>query len=564
VVLTLALLPYAWGRVFVIALMVDRPEWLFLGLLIAGILLIILLSYHLAPAFDKRSWHRRFGWAMASAWMMLNGVLVAISSGDLLPRLLVLVLFLPATLWVPWAAWMCYRPLRWSARLGILALLVAIGVECPLLLRVEGLTGDARVNFAWRYARPSERPVEVPAGTTADLLHPTAHDYPQFLGPLRQAILPEAHLARDWKNHPPRERWRHAVGAGWSSFAIVGDFAITQEQRAAEECVVCYRVSDGSPVWLHADPVRFDSSMGGPGPRATPTIADGRVYTVGATGLLNCLDGATGQAIWSVDILKDNGAENLAHGVCASPLVLDNRVIVCPTGNKGPSLVAYDRDTGQRLWQQGKDQASYVSPLVAELVGVHQILLGTAVGVTGHDAKTGAVLWSFPWTNSTQVNCAEPIPNADGPGQVFFSSGYGKGCVLLRVAPATDGSWSATPIWESRAMKTKFTTPVIHNGFVYGLDDGILECVDLKTGKSRWKEGRYQHGQILLAGDLLLVQAENGTVVLVEPMPEGLHELGRIRALSSKTWNHPALAGRFLLVRNDQEAACYELPLEDR
>src|SRR5262249_17922522 len=149
-------------------------------------------------------------------------------------------------------------------------------------------------------------------------------------------------LARDWSKVPPRPLWRKEVGPGWSAFAVVGDYAITQEQRGAQEIVACYRVSDGEQIWTHEDAARFDSSMGGIGPRATPTIADGKVYTVGATGILNALDGETGELLWSVDILKDNDGHNIDHGVCGSPLVLGDRVVVSPTGAKNSSLAAYD------------------------------------------------------------------------------------------------------------------------------------------------------------------------------------------------------------------------------
>src|SRR5262249_394469 len=185
------------------------------------------------------------------------------------------------------------------------------------------------------------------------------------LGPLHQGIVSNVRLARDWSVKPPRELWRQPVGTGWSSFSIAGNYAITQEQRDSAECVVCYRLSNGAVVWIHADPALFDCSMGGPGPRATPTISDGKVVAVGATGILNCLDGATGKPLWSVNILTDNGAENIEHGVCGSPLVAGDQVIVSPTGTNGISLAAYHRDTGKRLWQGGQDRASYASPMLA-------------------------------------------------------------------------------------------------------------------------------------------------------------------------------------------------------
>jgi outer membrane protein assembly factor BamB len=226
------------------------------------------------------------------------------------------------------------------------------------------------------------------------------------------------------------------------------------------------------------------------------------------------------------------------------------------------SLAAYDCETGRRVWQAGKDKASYGSPLLAKLAGVRQILLFTAAGVAAHELETGQLLWSYPWSNAERTNCSQPLPNVGSDDQVFISTGYGQGCALLRVESSSEPPWPVQLQKESRDMKTKFTTPVLHRGYIYGLDDGILECVDPQTCRRRWKDGRYGHGQILLAGDLLLVQTEKGPVVLVEPTPEGLRELGSFPALSGKTWNNPALAGRYLLVRNDHEAACFDLPTE--
>jgi outer membrane protein assembly factor BamB len=446
--------------------------------------------------------------------------------------------------------------------LALLALWLGLGALGPYLIRVEGMMGDTGMIFAWRpstkYTSSSSLGGLVARAAVIDLT-PTPNDFPQFLGPHRTGVLPNATIAADWTKTPPREVWRRSIGQGWGSFAIVGNYAFTQEQRGGEnECVCCYRLSDGMRGWEHANTARFEG-LGGVGPSATPTVADGRVYAIGNTGILNCLEGATGQVVWTVNILEDVGAKNVAsHGTCASPLVDGNRVIVCPTGAGGPSLAAYDRATGRRLWAEGTEQASYCSPMIAEIDRVRQIVVANAAGVAGHDFDNGKPLWQFPWTNGERINVAQPIVVA--PDAVFFSTGYGKGAVAIRVT-YRKGEWGCEMLREfTRAMKTKFTTPVPFENQIYGLDDGILECLDLGSVKWRWKDGRYGHGQILLAGNRLIVQAENGTVVLVEPSPERLIERGRIPALSSRTWNNPALAGRMLMVRNDREAVCYELP----
>lgn len=564
-IMTLGLLLYAWERTLVLWMLQGEVEIKLACLVLFAVLTIMALTWGLSKHFTTPRNRLLIGIGVPLSWIVTNGGLIGFYAGPTLPLPYVLLSFVPMTLWVPWLAWITYGPFTWW-RPGILVLLLAAFVSLGSLLRI-GLTGDTHLDFAWRWSGPkSDTETEIgdmlPVAPI-DLTQTTDHDYAEYLGSKRQAVIDNVRLAPDWNKAPPKLLWRKAVEAGWGAFAVVGDYAITQEQHGQKECVICYRVSDGALIWRHADSANFQSSLGGPGPRGTPTIRNGRVYTIGATGLLNCLNGGTGQSIWSVDILKDNQAGNISHGVCGSPLIVDEKVVVSPTGNNGISLAAYDKDTGKRIWQGGKDRASYSSPMLADLLGMRQILLFTEQGITGNDSATGQVLWSFPWRNGEGVNCAQPIPNAGGSGQVFISTAYGKGCALLRLdQPSPGGPWSVQSLWQNNHMKTKFTTPVEYNGCIYGLDDGILECIDLKDGKRLWKAGRYQHGQILLVRNLILVQTETGEVILVQTDRVGLHELGRIPALTGKTWNNPALAGRHLLVRNDHEAACYELPLE--
>jgi outer membrane protein assembly factor BamB len=569
--MTLGALLYAWARVYVFGRIGGRPETIYVVLLIGGLLAIMALTWRLSTSLPRSQLLMRLLFWVGLPWTVANALLVGVYTSAGLPVPVVIGVFVPSTLWVVWLAWIFCIPLNWGLRLLVLVLLMASCAVSTFSTRIT-LAGDAQLAFEWGWSlTPSElgalradSEIGVPAGTV-DLSLVKKGDYPQYLGPERLGIAPDVHLARDWNERPPQLKWRKAIGAGWGAFAVAGGFAVTQEQRGEKECVVCYRVSDGAVAWIHDDAADYESSMGGPGPRATPTIADGRVYAVGATGVLNCLDGANGRALWTKNINDDNQASGLAfHGVCGSPLVVDDLVVVAPTGSNGISLAAYRCGSGERVWAGGRDQASYGSPALATLAGVRQILLTNAAGVAGHDLKTGAVLWSFPWTNDQTVNCSQPLVHVGGQDQVFISSGYSKGCALFKVAKAADGSWSTELLKESRHMKTKFTTPILHEGHVYGLDEGILECLDpKKPQRPVWKDGRYQHGQILLAADLLVVQTENGPVVLVEASPSGLHELGRIPALSSKTWNNPALAGKYLLVRNDREAACYELPLAE-
>ncbi len=549
--LTFGVLPYNYGRWLVFALQGGNDLRL-LGLVAATVAVLIPLTWGLRPPLR--------GLGTLAIWAgVLSGLLVWVAAPRM-PLWQLLAVFVPGTVWVVWLAWIGVWPLRWPARLGLLVVWLAVAGLAPALIRVEGLTGDTTsasptLVFGWR---EWQRPQFETAANRAAVV-PTPHDFPRYLGPDGTGVLPNVKIAGDWTAAPPREVWRRPVGAGWGGIVAVGNLVFTQEQRDDRECVTCYRLDSGEPVWVHEDAARYDG-IGGPGPRATPAFADGRLYAVGATGILNCLDAADGRRLWSANIQDDNGAGRIEHGVCGSPLVDGGRVIVCPTGRGGPSLAAYQRDTGSKLWAAGTDRASYASPLIATIADVRQILLATNAGVTGHDAADGRVLWGFEWTNGEHINAGQPLAHAGRPNGVLLATGYGKGAALFDITRASDGTWSSEKVWETLALKAKFMTPVLYQGHVYGLDDGILACLDAAAGKRRWKDGRYGHGQILLAGDRLIVQAEGGAVVLVEPSPERLIERGRIDALASKTWNNPALAGRYLLVRNDREAACYELP----
>jgi outer membrane protein assembly factor BamB len=332
---------------------------------------------------------------------------------------------------------------------------------------------------------------------------------------------------------------------------------VTQEQRGGDEAVVAYDLRTGAVRWIHTDSERYATVIAGEGPRATPTAAGTRVFTLGATGLLNALDLRTGRRLWQRHVLRENPGPDPQWGRSSSPLVVDGRVVVSVGGAGGRSLVAYDARTGAPVWHGGDDAVGFSSPFVATLAGRRQIVIFNRGSVAGHDPAAGALLWQYPWPPH-QPTVTQPVP-LDGD-RLLVSSGYGIGSKLLRIVAEAQGGLRPDLVWESPRLKAKFTNLVVHGGYVYGLDDGVLVCLDPATGERRWRSGRYGHGQVILADDLLLVQTEDGEVVLVRPDPAGLAELGRFAALDGKTWNPPALAGPLLLIRNDREAATYELP----
>ena len=354
--------------------------------------------------------------------------------------------------------------------------------------------------------------------------------------------------------------WKQPIGGGYASFAIARGRAFTIEQRGAEEVVAAYDVLSGRELWTTKWRAMFSELMGGDGPRATPVWSEGRVYALGAEGELRCLEDETGRPVWRTNILEDSGAENVQWGMAASPLIVDDLVIVLPGGSGGRSIAAYDRRSGKRVWSAQDDKTAYVSPMLVTLAGTRQLLVVTGSRMMGLSLESGALLWDYAWRTMNDINAAQPLVISEN--RVFVSSGYGTGAAVVEIvrsaARVESRDFTVREIWRNTRMKNRFASSVLHEGFIYGLDESILACVDASTGELKWKDGRYGYGQLVLADGHLIVLSEDGDLALVRAVPAAYQEIARFSALSGKTWNVPALAGGILLVRNLQEMAAFE------
>ena len=380
--------------------------------------------------------------------------------------------------------------------------------------------------------------------------------WPDFRGPKRDGHYTERVIRTDWPAGGLTPLWKQPVGGGYASFVAARGRAFTIEQRGAEEIVAAYDIRSGRELWTSRWTATFSESMGGPGPRATPTWSDGRVYALGATGEFRALDEADGRTIWRTNILDDARATNIQWGMAAAPLVVDETVIVLPGGANGRSVVAYDRRSGKPAWSALDDTASYSSPMLVQLAGVRQLLVFTASRVVGLRPDNGHLLWEHPWKTANDVNASQPL--VIGENRLFLSTGYGTGAAVLELTK-TDDRFSVREVWRNIRMKNQFTSSVLHDGFIYGLDESILACVDVATGDLKWKGGRYGYGQIMLASGHLIVLTEDGQLALVRATPERHQEIAIFPVLDGKTWNHPAIAGGYLLVRNINEMAAFDL-----
>ncbi len=521
---------------------------------------------------------------------------------------------------VVWAA--ASRGLSSGRRRASMVAAILIACGTLTLVRTNGVSGDATSDFAWRWSPTAEErllaqepvaaldsdrsgptraeePVRssappavaaampersLPASGNVEPVAPSAAptagriiDNPPVVDPVdpgarwsgfrgsnRDGVVRGVQIETDWAKSPPVELWRRPVGPGWSSFAVAGDRVFTQEQRGDDEIVSAYDLKTGAPVWRHRDGVRFWESNAGAGPRATPTLSNGRVYTLGGTGILNALDARDGSVVWSRNAAADTGRKIPDWGIASSPLVVGDVVVAATAG----TLAAYDAVSGTPRWVGPKGGWGYSSPQLWTVDGIAQIVLLNGPGAIGVDPSDGTVLWKYEWAGDSIV---QPALLADGSLLVGSGSGLAGKTGMLRVSVAHGsidssrgpGGWSVTERWTSTGLKPYFNDFVVHQGHAFGFDGSILACLDLEDGKRKWKGGRYGHGQLVLLPDqnLLLVLSEEGELALVSAAADKFTELARFKAIEGKTWNHPVVVGDVLLVRNGEEMAAFRLAL---
>lgn len=445
------------------------------------------------------------------------------------------------------------------------SLVAAILTVCGgfTLIRTGGLTAEFDNDLHWRWSlTPEQRLIAQAANepTAAPASPASARagvDWPGFRGPERDGVVRGTGIKTDWSASRPVELWRRGIGPAWSSFAVQGDLVYTQEQRGSEEVVSCYNLNTGKPVWLHRDPARFYESNAGPGPRGTPTLSNGRVYTLGATGIVNVLNANSGAVIWSRNAASDTKTKIPAWGFASSPLVVDDVVIVATAG----ALVGYDVANGNPRWFGPANDSGYSSPHLATIGGVKQVLLLNGIGAISLSPTDGQELWRHALPPGPRIVQPAITPEGD----ILTHDGESNSMRRIAVARGPNG-WTVTERWASDGLNPYFSDFVVHEGHAFGFAGSSIACIDLKDGNRTWKGGSYGHGQLVLLSDqdLLLLLTEQGELALVKATPEKFTELGRFPAIQGKTWNHPVLVGDTLLVRNGEEMVAFRLALADR
>lgn len=389
-------------------------------------------------------------------------------------------------------------------------------------------------------------------------VHVSGDDWPCWRGIHQDGIARESNLLKTWPDSGPQELWRVPLGEGFSGISVVNGKAYTMYAEGKDEFVVCLDTQDGSTVWKTPSGESVENQYGN-GPRSTPTIDAGHVYTHGSTGSLLCLDAETGDKVWGFNTLERFNGKNLDYGLSASPVVVDDMLIVVVGAPDGKSLVALNKTTGDLLWGSLNDQGGYATPLLLEVDGLRQLAVLTGEAIVGVAFKDGQELWRHPWKTSEDANVATPIFH---DGKLFVSSGYGTGCALFELS-AENGKASANQLWASKRMKNYFSSSVLYEGHLYGFNNNRLACMEFETGDALWQERGFNRGSLLIADDLMFILGERGTLALAQPSADDYQELASVKGIiEPKTWTIPTIANGKIYLRNEQEMVCLQVAAE--
>jgi outer membrane protein assembly factor BamB len=491
------------------------------------------------------------------------------------PFMMMTQLALPIGVLVLGLWWFIFSGVRWAYRLALPVLLVgALGTAAYFSIRNLEFTTQAYglipvFHFTWEPSAEEKLAQHLQQSATNKDALPAIdatvgpEDFANYRGPKFDGVVTHLRLETDWTKSPPTEIWRQPCPGGYSGIAVAGNIAVTLQQRGEKEVVVCYDRATGVQRWEFTYDASWKDVMGN-GPRSTPTIHDGRIYTLGATGELLCLD-AKGDKQWATNVLKDSKAVNIKWGLTGSPLIVDDLVVanagINPDNNAGMALVAYDQKTGTRKWALSHHRAGYSSPFLATLDGVRQIVMFHGDALVGHDPKTGVELWTIPWKTQFEMNSIQPV--VVGSDRVFISSEKDNGCGLFRIRQGENKKWEFETVWKNTQVGARFANPVTDGTHLFCLHNiqGVITCLNVSDGTVKWRGPRLGPGQLLLVDDTLLVtNGDTGAVSLFTTDSAECTELSVHRTFDTKTWNTPALAGDQLFVRNQYEIVCLKLP----
>lgn len=394
-------------------------------------------------------------------------------------------------------------------------------------------------------------------------------DWPQYNGRASDRVSQEKLATKSFPKDGPKARWRVETGPGFSSLAVVGKRAYTLVLRDDDEVLVALDAESGKEAWAAklSEPdydggadAGEDGNDGGDGPRATPSVADGRVFVYDANLVLYAFDATSGKELWKQDIADDFDGKKIQWNNAASALVEGAHVFVVG-GGEGESLLAFEAATGKLAWKRGDEKMTHATPIAATLHGKRQVIFFVQSGLIAVEPATGTELWrtEFPYRTST---AASPVVSGD---VVYCSAGYGVGAAAWRI-DQKDGAFVPELLWRAANKNINhWSTPVVHDGHLYGMfsfkeyGKGPLRCIELETGEEKWAEAGFGPGNVILVGGTLVALSDKGELVLVEPRPDAYHELARADVLPGKCWSMPAFADGAVYLRSTKESVRVDL-----
>ncbi|MHB1459026.1 MAG: PQQ-binding-like beta-propeller repeat protein [Armatimonadota bacterium] len=380
----------------------------------------------------------------------------------------------------------------------------------------------------------------------------SAADWPQFRGPNSDGISIEKGINKIWNQKPPALIWKTSMGDdGYAGASIVKDRLFIIDHNATQDIVRAIDMKTGKDVWTYTYPDAEKPNYGYS--RATPTVNNGRVYTLGRLGLLNCFEAKSGKLIWSRNIMTDfKGVK--PYWNYAMSIVIDGNKLIAVPGGPSALIVALDKTTGKTLWQGGGTrEPGYSTPVITEINGKRQYVLFTGTDLVGVDANNGAEIWNYPWSAKVTPHIPEPIVIGNS---VYLTNSYGEGCKLIDITAE-----GAKLRWENKEMMSHMATPILVDGLLYGnTDPGDLICIDPQTGVTKWRQSGFEKGPLsMVDGVLLVFNGKDGDLVMVDPKPDAYHELGRFKPLGGQSWTMPIVSNGKLVVRNKTDLACFDL-----
>ena len=384
-----------------------------------------------------------------------------------------------------------------------------------------------------------------------------APDWFQWRGPNRDGISPETGLLQDWPKSGPPQVWRiGGMGNGYSSFSSADGRLYTLGARSGNEYVIAIDRATGKKLWETPNGRRYQNDRGD-GPRSTPTIEGDRLYVLGGSGDLTCLENATGKKIWSINLIQKFGGVNPYWGYSESPLIVGDRILV-NAGGRRASIVAVSKADGATLWQQHSDGAGYSSPVLMRTGSLNQVIFFTDSHTLAVDPRDGRLLWTYGKANNGTANVATPIVRGT---RVFVSSDYGTGAALLDVRAAGNLA-TANEVYFTRDMRNHHASSVLIGDHLYGFSSSILTALKFDTGAMAWRDRSVGKGSVIYADNRLYLYSEDGVVGLAEANPAGYREHGRFslgQQSGLPTWSHPIVTGGMLIVRDQDAVYAYNV-----